>query len=442
MPFLGYREQVPEHRPADPVSPRRLAGVHRLDLAVRCVEVLERADAEKSSIAARTEERDGRVEESLDVQRVDMLGGTELVRVGEVDFQELAHVVRSRIFDREDEIGLSRRSVQFRHPSDIIPDGARPPWQVRVRDAGPDHDCAVSPGPRPQKLLGRLVAPVVDAVDPDALLERVDLDDLVARVDIDAALRHVDIDHLVSRIDLDALLQRVDVDAIVQRVDVNAVVERVDVDAVVQRVDIENIVQRVRVGSVVADTAADISSRSLEAARRTVARVDAAVERPIDRAAGRDRDPDRAVPPGLAGPGARLGAWFLDTVVISASFTIGVAIAGYLASLFTRSNVDPTRSDSIWWVVAGIAWAGLYFFLAWWLTQRTVGMAVVGIRVMRSDRSPVRARDSAIRVVVFPFSFILGLGLVGIVIGRRRRALHDVAAGTLVASDVAIAHVE
>ena len=32
--------------------------------------------------------------------------------------------------------------------------------------------------------------------------------------------------------------------------------------------------------------------------------------------------------------------------------------------------------------------------------------------------------------------------LVGIVIGRRRRALHDVAAGTLVASDVAIAHVE
>jgi uncharacterized RDD family membrane protein YckC len=148
------------------------------------------------------------------------------------------------------------------------------------------------------------------------------------------------------------------------------------------------------------------------------------------------------VPPGLAGPGARLGAWFLDTVVISASFTIAVAIAGYLASLFTNRNVDPTRSDSIWWVVAGIAWAGLYFFLGWWLTQRTVGMAVVGIRVMRSDRSPVRARDSAIRVVVFPFSFILGLGLVGIVIGRRRRALHDVAAGTLVASDVAIGHVE
>jgi uncharacterized RDD family membrane protein YckC len=292
------------------------------------------------------------------------------------------------------------------------------------------------------------VSPVVDAVDPDALLDRVDLDELVARIDIDAALRRVDIDRLLRRVDLDALLERVDVDAIVQRVDVNAVVERVDVDAIVQRVDvdglvqrvdIENIVRRIRVGGVVADTATQITRSSLETARRTVARVDAAVERPIDRAAGRDRDPERAVPPGLAGPIARLGAWFLDTFVISASFSIGVAVAGYLVELFTRSTVDPTKSDSIWWVAAATAWAGLYLFLAWWLPQRTVGMALLGIRVVRADGGLVRARDSAIRVVVFPFSFILGIGLVGIVIGRRRRALHDVAAGTLVASDVAIA---
>jgi len=65
-----------------------------------------------------------------------------------------------------------------------------------------------------------------------------------------------------------------------------------------------------------------------------------------------------------------------------------------------------------------------------------VGMAAFGIRVTRDDGTEVRARDSAIRVVVFPFSFIFGIGLVGIVIGRRRRALHDVAAGTLVAADV------
>jgi uncharacterized RDD family membrane protein YckC len=301
---------------------------------------------------------------------------------------------------------------------------------------------------------------VVDAVDPDALLDRVDLNDLVKRIDIDGALNRVDIDRLVERIDMDALLQRVDVDAIVQRVDVNAVVERVDIDEILQRVDIDGIVQRVdidallsrvniedivrrvRVGGVVADTASQISSRSIESARRTVVRLDTAVLKPIDHAAGREDDPDRAAVSRLAGPIARLGAWFLDTFVISATFSFGVAIFGYLASLFTQRNVDPTRSDSIWWIVAGFVWSGLYFFLAWFLPQRTVGMAVFGIRVTRDDGTPLRARDALIRVIVFPFSFILGLGLIGIVVGRRRRALHDVAAGTLVPSDVAVGDVQ
>jgi uncharacterized RDD family membrane protein YckC len=318
---------------------------------------------------------------------------------------------------------------------------------VRVITGDADHDCGVSPGSRPQNLLGRLVSPVVDAVDPDALLDRVDLDELVKRIDIDGALSRVDVDGLIERIDIDALLRRVDVDAIVQRVDVNAVVERVDIDAIVERVDmdallsrvnVEDIVRRVRVGGVVADTASQISSRSIESARRTVVRLDAAVLRPIDHAAGRSDDPDRAEVSRLAGPIARLGAWFLDTLVISASFSFGVAIAGYLASLFTQRNVDPTRSDSIWWILAGFLWAGLYFFLGWFLAGRTVGMAIFAIRVTREDGTPLRARDALIRVIVFPFSFILGLGLIGIVIGRRRRALHDVAAGTLVMSDIAL----
>jgi uncharacterized RDD family membrane protein YckC len=304
-------------------------------------------------------------------------------------------------------------------------------------------------------LLGKLVSPVVDAVDPDALLERVDLNELIERVDLNAALSRIDLEKLLARIDLNTLMQQVDVDALIQRVDLNAVVQRVDmdgivqqidvdaivqrvdVDAILQKVDIEGIVKRVRVGSVVADTASQISSRSIDAARHTVARVDGAVLKPIDRAAGREHDPDRAQVARLAGPVARLGAWFLDTIVMSLSFTGAVAVVAYLIDLFTTQNVDPTRGNSLGWIIAGTVWGGLYLFFAWFLAQRTVGMAVFGIRVTRSDGSAVRARDSFVRIIVFPFSFILGIGLVGIVIGRRRRALHDVAAGTLVASDVA-----
>jgi uncharacterized RDD family membrane protein YckC len=201
-------------------------------------------------------------------------------------------------------------------------------------------------------------------------------------------------------------------------------------------VDVDGIVKRVRISSMVADTASQLSARSIEVARRTVAHVDGAVLQPIDRAAGRADDPDRTEVARLAGPIARLGAWFLDTIVISLSFTAAVAVGAYLVDLFTTENVDPTKGNGLGWVGAGTLWGGMYLFFAWFLAQRTVGMAVFGIRLTRSDGSLVRARDSFVRVIVFPFSFIFGLGLIGIVIGRRRRALHDVAAGTLVPSDV------
>jgi uncharacterized RDD family membrane protein YckC len=162
------------------------------------------------------------------------------------------------------------------------------------------------------------------------------------------------------------------------------------------------------------------------------------VLRPIDRAAGREHDADRAEVAQLAGPIARLGAYLLDLVVISLSFSAAVAVGGYLVELFSSRSVDPTRGNSVGWITVGALWGGLYFFLAWFLTQRTVGMAALGIRVTRNDGSAVRARDSLVRVVVFPFSLaFFVVGMIGIVIGRRRRALHDVAARTLVVSDVA-----
>ena len=47
------------------------------------------------------------------------------------------------------------------------------------------------------------------------------------------------------------------------------------------------------------------------------------------------------------------------------------------------------------------------------------------------DGTQVGAGHALIRVLVFPFSFILGLGFLPIVFGRDRRALHDAAAGTI-----------
>ena len=50
--------------------------------------------------------------------------------------------------------------------------------------------------------------------------------------------------------------------------------------------------------------------------------------------------------------------------------------------------------------------------------------------VVRMDGTPLKGRQALVRVLVYPFSFILGLGLIPIVTAKSHRALHDKAAGT------------
>ena len=64
---------------------------------------------------------------------------------------------------------------------------------------------------------------------------------------------------------------------------------------------------------------------------------------------------------------------------------------------------------------------------------KTIGMAILGLELVRRDGSRVGAGRVAIRVITFPLSFLLlGLGFLGILVGREHRALHDVFAGTTI----------
>jgi uncharacterized RDD family membrane protein YckC len=60
-------------------------------------------------------------------------------------------------------------------------------------------------------------------------------------------------------------------------------------------------------------------------------------------------------------------------------------------------------------------------------------MAFFGVRVVSEDGSYTSGRQAVIRTLALPLSLLLlGLGFVGILVGDRRRALHDVIAGTAV----------
>jgi uncharacterized RDD family membrane protein YckC len=294
------------------------------------------------------------------------------------------------------------------------------------------------------RVAGAVVPAVSRSLDADELLERIDLDALLERVDLNAVLDRVDVDRLVARIDVDALVQRVDVDALVARV---------DVDALVQRVDIDSLVRRAEIGDIISQSTGRVATSSLDLVRRQVVALDLIAERFVARLLRRDPStvpggpaalvtaddprPDAAraqVSGRYSGPVSRLAAYAVDAVLMSVLFTTMLAAVTYAVDLVTDATLD---ADGSWWlVVIGSVWAFLYLWIGLAMAGRTVGMLLLGIKVVTRRGQPLSPRGAFVRVVTFPLSFLLlGLGFAGIVVGRERRALHDVAAGSAVVYD-------
>jgi uncharacterized RDD family membrane protein YckC len=131
-----------------------------------------------------------------------------------------------------------------------------------------------------------------------------------------------------------------------------------------------------------------------------------------------------------AGGVSRLLGLVIDWFIVTSSFAIGGTIFEYVVS--TVLPVELELSDTP--IISGIAlgvWAFAYFTYALTTTGRTIGKAIVGTRVVRSDGSDLRFGRAAVRVLTLPLSFLLfGIGLLLIVLRADRRALHDLIADT------------
>lgn len=282
----------------------------------------------------------------------------------------------------------------------------------------------------PDRLMARVdPAVLLDKVDMDAMLGRVDMDATLARVDMDDLLSRVDVAALVERIDLDAIVARIDVDAVAARLDLNRLLGTVDLDALLSRLDIAGLVARAGVDQIVADATSGLAHRTLQVAQRTVAAADRIPLRLADRIFRRT-PPARQAWDERAGPLARALAFLADWGLISLLFSGGVLVLRTLIDLFTGGAVMLERGNGWWWIGAYGLWWWLYFWLPVALTGRTVGKALLGLTVVRTDGSPVGARRAALRALVLPISLIAGIGLIPALVTPRARALHDFAAGT------------
>ena len=128
------------------------------------------------------------------------------------------------------------------------------------------------------------------------------------------------------------------------------------------------------------------------------------------------------------GSSTRLAAFVIDLITALALFAIGARIGEYILTALSGNQVQlsnaPIVADILliaWWI----------FYSAYPLAQagRTVGMAVVGLRVVHADGSDIDAGHAFLRVLIFWPCLIL-FGWVPVLFRRDRRALHDLGAGS------------
>jgi uncharacterized RDD family membrane protein YckC len=357
---------------------------------------------------------------------------------------------------------------------------------------------AESGGSRDRSLIGGLVgrvAPavmrqidtndIVDALDINVIAEELDLDALVARLDLDALVERLDINAIAARLDMDVLVDRLDVnmiaarldmdvlvdrldvnmiaarldmDVLVDRLDVNAIAARLDMDALVDRIDINAVAGELDMAKITAGATQDVAASGLDLVRRQIMRMDATVDGFSDRVLRRRSETRPVAPPELAARDdvvaleedphelhrKEVSGHYAGPVTRGLSIigdllgVIGVqALLGWLVYVVFGVVFDTETPGWGRWLALAVLGS---VFLAWFwipvaLFGRTIGMALLGVAVVRRDGGIVDGRRAFVRAFFFPVSVILPFCLIGLVVGKERRALHDVIAGTTVLYD-------
>ena len=135
-----------------------------------------------------------------------------------------------------------------------------------------------------------------------------------------------------------------------------------------------------------------------------------------------------------AGGVSRLLAYGADVLIISVSLTVTLAMAQFAIEAATPWKADFQNNGTLVLVI-GFIWSAIYFGNSF-VFGRTPGMSLLGLRIVRTDGSEIDARHGLVRLVTFPLGFLtLGIGFLGILIGRERQALYDQIAGTVVVYD-------
>jgi uncharacterized RDD family membrane protein YckC len=130
-----------------------------------------------------------------------------------------------------------------------------------------------------------------------------------------------------------------------------------------------------------------------------------------------------------AGVVSRTVAFFVDAAVIAA-VAIGAAAGVWLVVTVVGGRWRGLAGWAVPLLAAAVpAMFALYGFTFWWLTGRTPGMALLGLRVTSTAGRPLCWSASLIRALILA---VFPIGTLWCLVDRRHQAVHDKLARTLV----------
>ncbi len=143
----------------------------------------------------------------------------------------------------------------------------------------------------------------------------------------------------------------------------------------------------------------------------------------------------------VAGIGSRFIAVLLDTIVITLLQVVIVIVAAVIISLLDKAALVEQLAPwviAIFGVILSLFYGGYYVFFEMLWNGQSPGKRWAGLRVIRTDGTPITLSEALIRNLVRLVDFLpaaYGVGIITMFIDKQSRRLGDLAAGTLVVHD-------
>lgn len=140
----------------------------------------------------------------------------------------------------------------------------------------------------------------------------------------------------------------------------------------------------------------------------------------------------------VAGIGSRFLAALVDTTLIAIIQLIVVGASAYALNATKLMSDLGAWASAIFSLLAFLLFWGYYIFFEMLWNGQSPGKRWAGLRVIRTDGTPVTLAESIIRNLVRLIDFLplgYGVGVVAMFVNNQSRRLGDLAAGSLVVHD-------